>query len=55
VADWFAKSRYGVVGSYLLSETDLYSTSLSLEYMKEDFDLGEEDADIVTMQLALEF
>jgi outer membrane murein-binding lipoprotein Lpp len=55
VADWFAKNRYGVVCGYLLSETELYSVGLALEYMKEDFGDGAEDADLITMQLALEF
>ncbi|MGE4489335.1 MAG: LbtU family siderophore porin [Kiritimatiellales bacterium] len=55
VADWFPENRYGVVCSYLLAETDLCSTGLALEYMKEDFAAGAEDADLVTMQIAVEF
>ena len=55
VSDWLAENRYGVVCSYLLSETELFSAGLALEYMKEDFGAGAEDADLFTMQLALEF
>ena len=55
VADWFAENRYGVVGSFLLAESELCSTRVSLEYMKEDFDAGGEDADLVTAQIAVEF
>jgi len=54
VADWFAETRCGVVCNVLLRETDLYSTGLSLEYMHEEFD-GGPDADLITMQLGLEF
>lgn len=55
VSDWFAENRYGVVCGYLLSENEWCSTGLALEYMKEDFAAGAEDADLITMQLAVEF
>ena len=55
VADWFAKNRYGVVGRYRLLETDLCSASIALEYMKENFGSGAEDADVVAAQLSVEF
>lgn len=55
VADWFAKTRCGVVCGYLLSETEVCSTALALEYMREDFGDGAEDADMVTMQVAVGF
>lgn len=55
VADWFAENRYGVVCGYLLAENEMYSTGLALEYMREDFGAGAEDADLVTMQIAVEF
>ncbi len=55
VTDWFAENRYGVVGRCRLFETDLCCTGLALEYMKEDFGTGAEDADVVTAQLSVEF
>jgi hypothetical protein len=55
VSDWFAETRYGVVGTFLLAETDRCTVGLSLEYMKENFSRGAEDADVVTVQLALGF
>lgn len=55
VLDAFAENRYGVMCGCLLSETDMCSTCLALEYMREDFGAGAQDADLVTMQLALEF
>ena len=55
VADWFAEDRYGVVGSFLLTETEIFSAALALEYLREDFGNGAENADVVTAQLALEF
>lgn len=48
------ETRYGLVCNVLLRETELYSTGLSFEYMRDNFD-GGDDADLVTMQLALEF
>ena len=54
VEDWFAETRYGVVCNLALRETDFYSAGISLEYMRENFD-GGGDADLVTMQLGLEF
>jgi hypothetical protein len=55
VAGWFAENRYGVVCRCRLLETELCSTGIALEYMKEDFGAGAEDADVVTAQLAAEF
>lgn len=55
VADWFAENRYGVAGRCRLFETDLCCTGFALEYMKEDFGAGAEDADVVTAQLSVEF
>ncbi len=54
VADWFAEQRFGAVCNATLLENDLFSAGISLEYMRENFD-GGEDADFVTMQLGLEF
>ena len=50
----FSETRYGLVCNYLLRETDIYSTGLSFEYLRENYD-GGDDADLVTMQLGLEF
>lgn len=55
VADWFAENRYGAAGRYRLFETDFGSAAVALEYMKEDFVAGAEDADVITAQLAIEF
>ncbi len=48
------ETRYGLVCNVLLRETDIYSTGLSLEYMRENYE-GGDDADLITMQLGLEF
>jgi len=55
VADWFAENRYGAVGRYSLFETDLCCAGVALEYMREDFGSGAEDADVVTAQFTVEF
>lgn len=55
VVDWFAKTRHGVVCGIGLVETDVYSAGLAVEYMKEDFGAGAEDADTVTVQVGVEF
>jgi hypothetical protein len=55
VADWFAETRYGAVCSCLLAETKPCCIQCSLEYMKENFAAGAEDADVVSVQLALGF
>jgi hypothetical protein len=49
-----AEERYGVVCSYSFPETDLYSMGVSVEYIHEEFE-GGEDGDVVTAQLAVEF
>lgn len=48
------ETRYGLVCNVLLRETDIYSMGLSLEYMRENYE-GGDDADLITMQLGLEF
>lgn len=55
VADWFAENRYGAVGRYRLFETDLCCAGVALEYMRENFGSGAEDADVVTAQFTVEF
>lgn len=54
VSDWFAEKRYGAVCSCTLFEHDLASAGISLEVLREEFE-GGTDADLITMQLALEF
>lgn len=54
VQDWLAETRYGLVCGYSFPENDLYSMGVALEYMHEEFDGGDE-ADLLTMQLGLEF
>ncbi len=48
------ETRYGLVCNYILRDTELYNMGLSLEYMRENFE-GGDDADLVTMQLGLEW
>jgi hypothetical protein len=55
VADWLAETRYGMVCSCLLAETELCRAGVAVEYLREDFGAGGEDEDLITMQLALEF
>ncbi len=55
IADWFAENRYGAVGRYRLLETELCCAGIALEYMREDFGSGAEDADVVTAQFTVEF
>lgn len=52
---WFARNRYGAAANWLLYENDNVEVGLGLEYLREDFGAGEEDADRVTLQLAFEF
>jgi hypothetical protein len=54
VADWYAEKRYGLVCGYAFPEMPYGAMGLSLEYMREDFD-GDEEGDLVTAQLAVEF
>ena len=55
VADWAAEKRYGAVASFLLADTKTCCIRCGLEYMREDFGAGAENADVVTVQLALGF
>ncbi|MBM4153006.1 MAG: LbtU family siderophore porin, partial [Kiritimatiellaceae bacterium] len=54
VADWFAENRYGAVGRVKVLENDWLNVGVALEYMREDFDEGAEDADVVTLQLSID-
>jgi hypothetical protein len=54
IADWFAEKRYGAVVGCTLFEHDLATAGIAFEYLREEFD-GGDDADLYTMQLALEF
>jgi hypothetical protein len=55
VSDWFAEKRCGLVGRCCLFKTDSCSVGMALEYMKEDFGSGAENADVVTAQIAVWF
>jgi len=55
VEDWFARRRYGAVVRRQLRETEWVHASAALEYLREDFGAGADDADVITLQVALEF
>jgi len=55
VSDWFPEKRYGLACGFQLAEIKTYCIRCSLEYMREDFGSGAEDANVVTVQLAFGF
>ncbi|HKL20246.1 MAG TPA: LbtU family siderophore porin [Tichowtungia sp.] len=52
--DWFAETRYGLVGSCTVFERDWVAAGVALEYLREEF-ADETESDLFTLQLALEF